>query len=557
MNGKGKKIKGSLLSLTLLASIFIFSMGILPSAQAQIVIIGAPSDDLPSDYLSDAKAIAAKLKAKGYTGNKLVELYGKDATSTNILKAMYNADLVIYIGHGGYKEGNYNNKGGNATDPFSLVGYAPSSDYSGNEFIWGIGDKMQQGSGSLFTAPMKSDSMAMLFHACFSTGWVDKYKVSNPTQTIYNFARMFSGNGINYYASAYYAAIYGGDPIDVFLSSNNISEVNNKIFSGEKLIKSTSYEGSTIWTSSDSDVAFIGDWSYKFPSASQISDYNPIAAAAWYAGDKTKLLVSAFTATQNYIPTEVTFKEYSCDVLDTIVKWTWDFGDGSDPIEFYNTANQSVLHNYASLGNYNVTHTVTNSKNQVSTSTKTVSVQNRAPINGFTVSPSNPAVKSLATFTSTSYDPDYNDSVTSWYWNFGDGAIASGQTVKHAFSKEGYFKVSLTTKDTSGKSSAISKTIKVGNPKPDLVITSIKRSGSTRYITIKNQGTLTSSGSYVRIWNGKYSYKRYKQAYVKSLNPGASTKVKITRFYYYHGKAKVDYYNKVSEKSETNNIRSF
>ncbi len=41
MNGKGKKIKGSLLSLTLLASIFIFSMGIVPSAQAQIVIIGS------------------------------------------------------------------------------------------------------------------------------------------------------------------------------------------------------------------------------------------------------------------------------------------------------------------------------------------------------------------------------------------------------------------------------------------------------------------------------------------------------------------------------------
>lgn len=556
MNEKGKKLKGYLLSLTLLASIFIFSMGIMPSAQAQIVIIGSPSDDLPADYLTDAKAIAAKLKAKGYTGNKLVELYGKDATSTNILKAMYNADAVIYIGHGGYQSGRYNNKGGPATPPFSLVGYAPSSDSSGNEFIWGVEDKMQQGDGTSFKAPMKSNSMAMLFHACFSTGWVGDYRVSNPTQTIYNFAQMFTGAGINYYASAFYAAIYNGKTIDAFLSSNNITEVNNKVFPAERLNKSTAYNGKTIWTSSDSDVAFIGNWAYKFPSASQVSDYNPVAAAAWYAGDKTKLLVSAFTATQNYIPTEVTFKEYSTDVLDTIVKWTWDFGDGSDPIEFYNTTNQSVVHNYASLGNYNVMHTVTNSKNQVSTSTKTVSVQNRAPVSGFTVSPSNPGVKSLATFTSTSYDPDYNDSITSWYWNFGDGTSASGQTVKHAFSKEGYFKASLTTKDTSGKSSATSKTIKVGNPKPDLVITSIKRSGSTRYIKIKNQGTLTSNACHVRIWNGKYSYKRYKQAYVKSLSPGASTTVKITRFYYYRGKAKVDYYNKVSEKSETNNIRS-
>jgi PKD repeat protein len=556
MNEKGKKLNGYLLSLTLLASIFIFSMGIMPSAQAQIVIIGSPSDDLPGDYLSDAKAIAAKLKAKGYTGNKLIELYGKNATSTNILKAMYNADAVIYIGHGGYEYGHYNGNGGTATPPFSLVGYAPSSDSSGNEFIWGVGDNMRQGwSGSLFTAPLKSNSAAFLFHACFSTGDVGGTEVKNSAETIYNFSRMFTGAGASYYASAY----YGGDIIKEFLDgATSLSDANSKLdYSGEKLNSAAIPIGGTyIWRSNDHSVAFTGNWAYKFPSASQVSDYNPVAAAAWYAGDKTKLLVSAFTSAQNYIPTEVTFKEYSCDVLDTIVKWTWDFGDGSDPIEFYNTTNQSIIHNYASLGNYNVTHTVTNSKNQVSTATKTISIQNRAPVSGFTVSPSNPAVKGLATFNSTSYDPDYNDSITSWYWNFGDGTSAYGQTVKHAFYKEGYFKVALTTKDTSGKSSATSKTIKVGNPKPDLVITSIKRSGSTRYIKIKNQGTITSSGCYVRIWNGKYSYKRYKQAYVKALSPGASTTVKITRFYYYHGKAKVDYYNKVSEKCETNNVKS-
>lgn len=557
MNEKGKKLKGYLLSLTLLASIFIFSMGIMPSAQAQIVIIGSPSDDLPSDYLTDAKNIAAMLKAKGYTGNKIVELYGKNATSTNILKAMYNADAVIYIGHGGYQYGHYDGNGGTASPPFSLVGYSASNEYS--SYIWGVGDKMQQGSGSLFTAPLKNNSMAFLFHACFSTGDVGGTQVANPVSTIHNFAKMFTGAGANYYASAY----YGGDIIKAFLNgATSFTDANSKMpfnqYYDERLnTNPIAINGTNIWRSNDKSIAFTGNWAYQFPSASQVSDYNPVAAAAWYAGDKTKLLVSAFTSAQNYIPTEVTFKEYSCDVLDTIVKWTWDFGDGSDPIEFYNTTNQSIIHNYASLGNYNVTHTVTNSKNQVSTSTKTISIQNRAPVSGFTVSPSNPAVKGLATFTSTSYDPDYNDSITSWYWNFGDGTFASGQTVKHAFTKEGYFKVALTTKDTTGKSSATSKTIKVGNPKPDLVITSIKRSGSTRYITIKNQGTFTSSGSYVRIWNGKYSYKRYKQVYVKALNPGASTKVKITRFYYYHGTAKVDYYNKISEKSETNNIRRF
>ena len=95
MNGNSKQLKSILLALTVLFSILTFSLVTVQTAQAHIVIIGSPSPDLPSDYLTDPKAIAAKLKAKGYTGNKLVELYGKQATSKNILKAMYNADAVI------------------------------------------------------------------------------------------------------------------------------------------------------------------------------------------------------------------------------------------------------------------------------------------------------------------------------------------------------------------------------------------------------------------------------------------------------------------------------
>ena len=119
MDGKNKKFKGYLLSLTLLASLLVFGLASVPTAQAHIVIIGSPSSDLPADYLTDAKEIATALKAKGYTGDKLVELYGQQATSTNILKAMYNADAVIYIGHGGYQSGHYNGNGGTATPPYS------------------------------------------------------------------------------------------------------------------------------------------------------------------------------------------------------------------------------------------------------------------------------------------------------------------------------------------------------------------------------------------------------------------------------------------------------
>jgi PKD repeat protein len=557
MDGKNKKFKSFLLSFTLIASLLVFGLASVPTAQAHIVIIGSPysSDSpLPADYLTDAKEIAAALKAKGYTGNKLVELYGKQATSANILKAMYNADAVIYIGHGGYQSGHYNGNGGTATPPFSLVGSDLSTGTSGNEFIWGIGDQMRQGwSGQLFTAPLKSNSMAFLFHACFSTGDVEGKQVANPVPTIYNFAKMFTGAGASYYASAY----YGGDIIKAFLNgATSFTDANNKIgFNGEKITNSYSYNGTTISRSTDKSVAFTGNWNYVFPSASQISAYNSIAADAWYNGDKTKLLVSAFTAAQNnYVATKITFTEFSCDVKDTIVKYIWDFGDGNF-VETNNTLN--IVHDFGSFGNYVVKHTVINSKNQTSTASKSISVQDRAPVVGFTVSPANPSVWAKTNFYSTSYDPDFNDSINSLYWNFGDGAKATGSSANHSFSKEGYYKVSLTAKDTYGKSATNYKTIKVGNPKPDLYIVSIKKSNSNRYIKIKNKGTATSKGVYLRIWPGKSSKKHYRQVYVKSLKPGYSTTVKITKYYYKHGKAKVDYTNRVSEKSETNNIRIF
>lgn len=467
MDGKNKKFKGYLLSLTLLVSLLIFGLASVPTAQAQIVIIGSPSSDLPADYLTDAKEIAAKLKAKGYTGNKLVELYGKDATSANILKAMYNADAVIYVGHGGYQYGHYNGNGGTATPPFSLVGYAPSTDTSGNEFIWGIGDNMRQGwSGDLFTAPFKSNIPVFLFHACFSTGDVEGTQVANPVPTIYNFASMFTGAGANYYASAY----YDGDIIKSFLNgATNFWDANNKLtYYGEKLAKKSTYLESSIYRSSDNSVAFTGNWAGTFPSLSQITDYNSTAALAWYNSKAPK-------ASFSYTPT------------------------------------------------------------------------------------SGLKIGTLISFTGSAYDPDGDTNLTLG-WNFGDGATSTSATAYHAYGKNGTYKVKFKATDSYGKSHTASKLITVGTTvvlKPDLYVVSIKKSGSKRYVKIKNKGTATSKGVYLRVWPGKSSKKHYKQVYVKSLKPGYSTTVKITKYYYKHGKAKVDYTNRVSEKNEANNVKSF
>ncbi|HEV7764202.1 MAG TPA: PKD domain-containing protein [Thermoanaerobaculia bacterium] len=50
---------------------------------------------------------------------------------------------------------------------------------------------------------------------------------------------------------------------------------------------------------------------------------------------------------------------------------------------------------------------------------------------------------------SGSYDPD--GSIVSYAWNFGDGTTGSGATTNHVFPYEGYFTVTLTVTDNTGK----------------------------------------------------------------------------------------------------------
>lgn len=98
--------------------------------------------------------------------------------------------LSIYAGHSGYQSGNYDLNGGNASPLFALVGQIALS---------GICDQIHEGwNGTPFTVPFKQNIPVILLHTCFSTGWVETKEVANSVETIYNFARMFTGAEANY-----------------------------------------------------------------------------------------------------------------------------------------------------------------------------------------------------------------------------------------------------------------------------------------------------------------------------------------------------------------------
>lgn len=254
-----RKIRKNLLKVALATIVCIFIF--LPAAEAHILVI---SD---SNNYNEASKIVKSLKIKGYP---VLWLHGENATTKNIIKGMYNADAVIYEGHGGYEYGNYDQNGGTASPPFALIG--------SDGFIWGIGGQMSTGLGAKpFKAPFKKNIPVILLHACFSDGWVENKEVANPTETTYNFARMFNGAGANYYATGY----DGAQIVYSFLNgARNFSVANNENY--EKITKCTVYNGTKVWRNDQGVAAFVGNWNGKFPTAAQTTPYNDKAAEKWY-----------------------------------------------------------------------------------------------------------------------------------------------------------------------------------------------------------------------------------------------------------------------------------
>jgi PKD repeat protein len=91
---------------------------------------------------------------------------------------------------------------------------------------------------------------------------------------------------------------------------------------------------------------------------------------------------------------------------------------------------------------------------------------NNPPTAGFSFSPSNPGTFETVSFTDQSTDPDGNNTIQKWEWDFGDGTTrtinsAPGDT-SHSYSSSGSYTVKLTVTDDKGASSSTTKTVTVG-----------------------------------------------------------------------------------------------
>ncbi|MDQ6762384.1 MAG: PKD domain-containing protein [Bacteroidota bacterium] len=165
---------------------------------------------------------------------------------------------------------------------------------------------------------------------------------------------------------------------------------------------------------------------------------------------KTVVVNPAITASigydRNYIclPGVINFTGTSNGNIST---YSWDFGDGSGTI---NTGNNTISHNFSSLGMYNIKLLATDVSGCFDSNSTVITVQ-IPPING-TAAPSSGCIPANVTFNGNVSVPA-NSFVTNYSWDFGDGSppvSTSSNTTNHTYVTTGNFLPSVTIFTSEG-----------------------------------------------------------------------------------------------------------
>ena len=129
--------------------------------------------------------------------------------------------------------------------------------------------------------------------------------------------------------------------------------------------------------------------------------------------------------------------------------FAWDFNYSG--VFSADASGQNVSHIYTVDGTYTVALNVTDSTGNYSIDTTTCTiydVSNINPVVDFSWSPLHPIVGELVKFTDLSYD--YDGTIVSWHWDFGDGDTDSIRNPSNRYQAAGRYQVTLTVTDNDG-----------------------------------------------------------------------------------------------------------
>ncbi len=149
--------------------------------------------------------------------------------------------------------------------------------------------------------------------------------------------------------------------------------------------------------------------------------------------------------------------------------YTWDFGDGSDPISGIDET--LVEHTYADNGIYVLRLTVADDDGGVTTRTLVVTVDNQAPEILSLVGPTSGFEGQRLSFAATA--TERGDDALIYTWDFGDGSQPLRgldlTDASHTFADDGDFTLTLTVEDGDGASVSRTVELAIANLPPTII----------------------------------------------------------------------------------------
>lgn len=179
----------------------------------------------------------------------------------------------------------------------------------------------------------------------------------------------------------------------------------------------------------------------------------------------------------------------------TITSWTWDFGDGSPPVNAQNPSHTFP----AAPNNYNVTLSVTESSG-CSHDTTMVLLLGALPQVDFNID--SVCLGNATTYQNlTTIDNTNGDNITTWTWNFGDGNNSSVQNPTHQYLTDGSFTVSLSVVSNHGCiGNSTHTTMVYPNPVVNFTPTTVCLQSPTQFTDLSTVSSANSPNS-LTTWN--------------------------------------------------------
>jgi len=146
----------------------------------------------------------------------------------------------------------------------------------------------------------------------------------------------------------------------------------------------------------------------------------------------------------------------------TVVEVQWQFGDGATG------SGENVSHTYTAPGTYSVSVTASVGPGQTATDSTAATISGAPPPPVLTVNAGGPysgMVGQFLTFSGSAGPVPLDTSVT-YFWTFGDGRNATGQTVGHTYNAPGTYTVTLTVNTGAGQSGSATTTATISSAPP-------------------------------------------------------------------------------------------